>query len=236
MWELDHKEGWAPKNWCFQTVVLEKTLESPLNNKEIKPVNPKENQPWISTGRTEAEAPILQPLDGKSWLIRKDPDTGKDWGQEEKVVTEDETRLSDWTTIVQLLGFPGGASDKEPACQCRRRKKHQFEPWVRKIPWRRAWQPIPVFLSGESHGQRSLAAYSLQVAWLKQFNRHACIWSLHYFKQNSRNICKYIPADWPKPWKIWSQINMCNYLRNLRWDTHYSSGKFSSENHGHDYQ
>ena len=81
MWELVHKEGWAPKNWCFWTVVLEKILESPLDCKEIKPVNPKGNQPWIITGRTvaEAEAP-----DVKSWLTGKDPDAGKDWGQEEK--------------------------------------------------------------------------------------------------------------------------------------------------------
>ena len=92
MWELDHKEGWALKNWCFQTVMLEKTLDNPLDSKEIKAVNPKGNQPWIFTGRTgaEAEAPILWPPDAKSWLIRNDPDAGKDWGQEEKRVTEDE--------------------------------------------------------------------------------------------------------------------------------------------------
>ena len=79
MWELDHKEDLAPKNWWFQIVVLEKTLESPLDCKEIKPVNPKGNQPWIFTGRTdaEAEAPILWPPDAKSWLIRRDPDAGK---------------------------------------------------------------------------------------------------------------------------------------------------------------
>ena len=79
MWELDHKEGWAPKNWCFQTVVLEKTLESPLDRK-IKPVNPKGNQPWLFIGRTdaEAEAPILGPPDVKNWLFGKDPDAGKD--------------------------------------------------------------------------------------------------------------------------------------------------------------
>ena len=92
MWELDHKEGWALKNWCFWTVVLEKTLESPLDYKEIKPVNPKGNQSWIFIGRTEAEAeaPILWPTDGKSWLTGKDPDAGRDCGQEEKGMTEDE--------------------------------------------------------------------------------------------------------------------------------------------------
>ena len=82
MLELDHKEGWMPKNWCFWTVVLEKTLERPLDCKQITPVNPKGNQSWIFTGRTdtEAEAPILLPLGAKSWLIRKDPDAGKYWG------------------------------------------------------------------------------------------------------------------------------------------------------------
>ena len=86
MWVLDHKEGWTPKNWCFQTVVIEKTLESPLDSKEIKPVNSKGNQPWIFTGRTdaEAEAPILWPPDVKSWLVGKDPDAGKDWRHKEK--------------------------------------------------------------------------------------------------------------------------------------------------------
>ena len=92
MWELDYKEGWVPKNWRFQTVGLEKTLESPLDCKEIKPVNPKGNQPWIFIGRTdaEAEAPILWPRDGKSQLIGKDPEAGKDWGQQEKGVIKDE--------------------------------------------------------------------------------------------------------------------------------------------------
>ena len=90
MWELDQKEDWAPKNWCFQTVVLEKTLESPLDSKEIKPVNRKENQSWIFIGKTNAEAPILWPPDAKNWLTGKDPNAGKDWRQEEKGTTEDE--------------------------------------------------------------------------------------------------------------------------------------------------
>ena len=89
MWELYHK-GWASKNWCFWTVVLEKTLESPLDCKEIKQVNPKGNQCWIFIGRIDAEAPILWPPDAKSWFIRKDPDAGKDWRQEEKGTAEDE--------------------------------------------------------------------------------------------------------------------------------------------------
>ena len=92
MWEMDHKEGWAPKNWFFWTVVLEKTLKSPLDSIETKPVNSKGNQPWVLIGRTdaEAEASILWPPDAKSWLIGKDPDVGRDWEQEEKATTEDE--------------------------------------------------------------------------------------------------------------------------------------------------
>ena len=91
LWELDYKKSWVPKNWCFWTLVLEKTLESPLDCKEIKPVNRKGSQSWIFIGRTnaEAEAPILWPPDVKNWLIRKDPDAGKDWRQEEKGTTED---------------------------------------------------------------------------------------------------------------------------------------------------
>ena len=92
MWELDYKESWALKNWFFWTVVLEKTLESPLDCKEIQSVNPKGNQSWVFIGRadTDAETPILRPPDAESWLIGKDPDARKDWRQEEKGMTEDE--------------------------------------------------------------------------------------------------------------------------------------------------
>ena len=92
MWELDYKESWALKNWCFWTVVSEKTHESPFDCKEIQPVHPKGDQCWVFIGRTdiEAETPILWPPDEKKWLIGKDPDAGKDWRQEEKGLTEDE--------------------------------------------------------------------------------------------------------------------------------------------------
>ena len=95
MWGLDHIEGWMPKNWCFQTVMLEKTLESPLDYKEIKPVNPKGYQPWIFIDRTnpEAEAPILWPPDVKSQFTGQDPEAGKDWGQEEKWATD---KMAGW--------------------------------------------------------------------------------------------------------------------------------------------
>ena len=103
MWELVHKESWALKNWCFWTVVLEKTLESPLDCKEIQPVNPKGNQLWIFIGRTDAEAEvlILWPPELKNWIIWKDPDAGKDWGQDEKGTKQDE--MVGWHH--QLNGF-----------------------------------------------------------------------------------------------------------------------------------
>ena len=106
MWELDCEESWAPKNWCFWTVVLEKTLESPLDCKEIQPVHPKGDQSWVFIGRTDAEAetPLLWPPHMKSWLTGKDPNAGRDWGQEEKGMTEDE--MAGWHH--QLDGHESG--------------------------------------------------------------------------------------------------------------------------------
>ena len=137
MWELDHKEGWVLKNWCFWTVVLEKIFESPLDSKEIQPVNPKGNQSII-TGKIDAkaEAPILWPPDGKSWLIRKDPDAGDDWRQEEKEVTEDE--MVGWNHWLngheseQTLGY--GEREGSLTCCCS---------WVckesQKVKWLSDW-------------------------------------------------------------------------------------------------
>ena len=113
MWELDCKEGWVLKNWSFQIVMLEKTLKSPLDRKEIKSVNSKGNQPWIFVERTdaEAEAPILWPPDMKRWLIGKDPDAGKDWGQEENGVTEDE--MVGWNHRLNRHEFEQTLGDNE---------------------------------------------------------------------------------------------------------------------------
>ena len=113
MRELDHKEGWAWKNWCFWTVVLEKTLESSLDGKEIQPVHPKGNQSWIFTGRTDAavKAPVPWPPDGKSRLIGKDPDDGKDWRQEEKEMTEDD--MVGWHHWLNGHGFEQAPGDGE---------------------------------------------------------------------------------------------------------------------------
>ena len=117
--ELDYKESWAPKNWCFWTVVLEKTLESPLN-KEIQPVHSKGNQSWILIGRTDAEAetPILWPPDVKNWLTLKYLDAGKDWRQEEKGTTEDE--MAGWHHRLNghELGWTLGVGDGQGGLEC----------------------------------------------------------------------------------------------------------------------
>ena len=104
MWELDYKEGWVPKSWCFWTVMLEKTLKSSLDCKETKPVNPKGNQSWILIGRTDAEteAPILWPPDGKSWFTGKDSDARKDWGQEKGVAEDEMDSITDSISLSKL--------------------------------------------------------------------------------------------------------------------------------------
>ena len=118
--ELDYKESWALKNWCFWTVVLEKTIEGPLDCKEIQPVHPKGDWSWVFIGRTdvEAETPILWPPDVKSWLIWKDPAAGKDWGQEEKGTTEDE--MVGWHHWLNRHGFgwTSGVGDEQEGLAC----------------------------------------------------------------------------------------------------------------------
>ena len=120
MWEVDYKESWVLKNWCFWTVVMEKTLESPLDCKEIQPVHPKGDQSWVFIGRTDAEAeiPILWPSDAKSWLTGKDPDAGKDWEQEEKGMTEDE--MVGWHHRLDGHGFgwTPGVGDGQGGLAC----------------------------------------------------------------------------------------------------------------------
>ena len=126
MWELRYKEGWAPKNWCFRIAVLEKTHESPLDCKEIKPINPKGIQLWIFFGRTDAEVevPILWPPDSKSWIIRKDPDAGKEWRQ--KGMTEDE--MVGWHHRLNGNDFeqtPGDGEGQGSLARC--------SPWGHKV-------------------------------------------------------------------------------------------------------
>ena len=127
MWELDYKEIWVLKNWCFWTVVLEKTLESPLDIQEIQTVHPKGNQSWIFIGRTDAEAetPILWPPDEMNWLLWKDPDAGKDWRLEKKGMTEDEmVGWHHWLSGHRFESIPG-VGDRQQGLEC-------CSPWGRK--------------------------------------------------------------------------------------------------------
>ena len=141
MWELDCEESWAPKNWCFWTLVLEKSLESPLYCNEIQPVHPKGDQSWIFIGRTDAEAevPILWPPDVKNWLIGKAPDAGKDWRQEEKGKREDEMvgrhhRL-DGREFGQALGVGDGQGSLACCSPWGRRVGHDWVTELNWVPW-----------------------------------------------------------------------------------------------------
>ena len=135
MWDLDHKESWAPKNWCFWTAVLEKTLESPLDCNEIKVVNPTGNQSWIFIGRTDmkSETPIFWPPDVKNWLTGKDPDAEKDWNQEETGTTEDEMlgwhHWLDGHEFEQIVGV-GDGQGSLACCSPWGRKESDMTEWL----------------------------------------------------------------------------------------------------------
>ena len=137
MLELNCEESWAPKNRCFWTVVLEKTLESPLDWKEIQPVHPKGDQSWVFIGRTyaEAETPKLSPPDVKSWLIWKGPDSGKDWGQEEKGMTEDE--MVGWHRCLNGHGFgrTPGVGDRQGGLACCGSWGHKESDMTERLNW-----------------------------------------------------------------------------------------------------
>ena len=141
MWELDYKENWARKNWCFWTVVLEKTLESPLDCKEIQPVHPKGNRFWIFTERTDAETetPILWPPDVKNWLIWKDPDAGKDWRQEEKGAIEDE--MVGWHHRLNGHEFEStpGVGDGQGGLACCSPWGHKESDMTEQLNWTELW-------------------------------------------------------------------------------------------------
>ena len=137
MWQLDHKENWVPKNWCFCTVVLEKTLESNFDCKEIQPVHPKANQSWIFIGRTDAkvEALILWPPDVKYWLIGKDPDAGKDWRHEKKGMTEEE--MVGWHHQLNGRVFEQvlGVGDGQGGLACCGPRDHKESDMTERLNW-----------------------------------------------------------------------------------------------------
>ena len=137
MWEVECEESWGLKNWCFWTVVLEKTLESPLDCRDIQPVHPKGNQSWILTGRTDAEAETatLWPPDAKSWLIWNDPDAGKDWGQEKRGMTEDE--MVGWHHWLNGDGFgwTPGVGDGQEGLACYGSWGHKELDTTERLNW-----------------------------------------------------------------------------------------------------
>ena len=165
MWELDYNESWVLKNWCFWNVVLEKTLGSPLDCKEIQLVHPKGNQSWIVIGRTDAEAetPILWPPDTKNWLIWKDPDAGKDWRQEEKGTTEDE--MVGWHH--QLNGhefeYTPGVGDGQEGLAC-------CSPWGRKELDMTEWLNWTDWMASIHSWVNSI--YSLETFLITKYSRY----------------------------------------------------------------
>ena len=171
MWELDCEESWVPKIWCFWTMVLEKTLESPLGCKEIQPVHPKGNQSWVFIGRTdvEAETPILWPPDVKSWIIWKDPDAGKDWGQEEKGMTEDE--VVGWHDRLNGHGFGWtlGVGDGQGSLACCGSWGHRVgHNWATELNWKHLpamWQTWVRSLGWEDPLEKEMTTYSSTLAW-----------------------------------------------------------------------
>ena len=182
MWQLDHKESWAPKNWCFWTVVLEKTLESPLDCKEIQPVHPKRDQSRVFIGRTDAKAeiPILWPPDVKSWLIWKDPDAGKDWGQEEKGTKEDE--MVGWHHRLNGHGFgwTPGVGDGQGGLACCGSWGHKESDMTEQLNWTELnyskWKLIKLlywkieYLKFKKPGRKNV-----EYKWIKKIKRKTTI-------------------------------------------------------------
>ena len=192
MWELDLKEIWVQKNWCFWTVVLEKTLESPLDCKEIQPGHPKGYLSWIFIGRTdvEAETPTLWPPDGKNWLIWKDPDAGKDWRWEEKGMIEDEPGHE--------FGQALGVGDRQGGLACYTPWGHKESDMIEWLNWRKVENScIITFLSHPliykclTHKSRVVAT-----SYLTKFNTHKIISVISYGSK--------IP--WSKLWQRTRQL------------------------------
>ena len=215
MWELDCAEIWAPKHWCFWTVVLEKTLESPLDCKEIQPVHPTEDKSWVFIGRTDAEAetPILWPPHVKSWLTGKDPDAGRDWGQEEKGTTEDEVAgWHHWLDGHEFEWTPG-VGDGQGGLVC-------CVSWSRKesdMIERLNWTELNII-------KYSLSKYKYKIVWYTDVNpvdtqklMMECILPFCIFSYISNSLCPVVAelffillSKWKK--KIENMGLLCNDL------------------------
>ena len=205
MWELDYKEGWVPKNWCFWIVVLEKILESPLDCKEIQPVHPKGNQSWIIIERTDAgaETPILWPPDVKNWLIGKDSDAGKDWGKEEKGMTEDEMLgLHHWLNVYEFKQA-SGVGDGQWSLVC-------CSPWGHK--------------ESDTTEQLNLTDWTEQLSSLERNLSQSQPWtkaSSNISTCRSHMFMPKIPAELKS---LWCTItSLCPYFTSSgHWDDRYS--------------
>ena len=200
MWELDYRESWAPKNWCFWTVVLEKTLESPLDFKEIQPVHPKGDQSWVFIGRTDAEAetPIPWPPDAKCWLIWKDPDAGKDWRQEEKG-TQRMRWLDGITNSVdiglnKLRELVMNREAWHPAVYGLEKSRTQLSDWTElNFPTRVA----------RLHLRIPETLHLLMRRWLSLRRWEICKWCFHSILK--KKLTKYFP-NYILPRNIWQQL------------------------------
>ena len=183
MWELDYKEIWVLKNWCFGTVVVEKTLESPLDCKEIQPVHPKGDESWVFIGRTDVEAgtPILWPPDAKSWLTWKDPDAGKDWGQEEKGTTEDE--MVGWHHRLNGHGFGWtlGVGDGQGGLACCGSWGHKESDMTERLNWTEAilgyWSQILLnYIFFKIHLPSTLHWKTILLTYFPFFSKKIQLW------------------------------------------------------------
>ena len=185
MWDLDHKEGWGPKNWCFWTVVLEKTLESPLDCKEVQPVNPQGNQSWIFIGRTDAaaETSILSHLMRRTYSFEKTLMLGKTEGGRRRgrqrmrwLVGLTNSMDMSLSKLQELVGFPCGPAGKESTCSVGDLGLIPgFDPWFGKIPWRRKRLPTPVFWPGEFNGQ-SMRSQRVKHEWVTSTSTSRSWW------------------------------------------------------------
>ena len=178
IWALDHKESWTLKNWCFWTVVLEKTLESPLDSKEIQPVHPEGDQSWIFIGRTDAKAetPVLWPPDGKNWLIWKDHDAGKDWRQEEKGTTEDE--MVGWHQRPNGHEFEWtlGVGDGQGSLVCCSPWGHRDSDTTERLNWTELnceWTSPSIQLHDSPQKDQPLPSLPLHVSF---YGKSRCLW------------------------------------------------------------